>query len=1200
LFGASNHIATCIMKKTTLLLLFSFLFAFLSTAQDRPSGLWSQLDERQFDTSSLVVQPQQYEIYRLELEQLNKQLAQCKKREEINSKADYIKIDFPVFGMGLLSFNVFETPIMETELQAKYPDIRTYTGQCIDDPRYTIKLDVGPAGFHAMIFSNSSTIFISPATTDGLSQYLVFQKKDLNKKREDAFSCLVSDTPIHEHATNRSFTPNLPTGPELRTYRLALGTTAEYSTYHGGTKELALAAMVTAMNRVNGIYERDFTITMLLVNNTDTLIYLDPDTDPYTNNDLGAMLGENQQLCDSLIGFDNYDVGHVFGTAGGGLAGLGVVCGGAKAWGATGLGAPEGDFFSVDYVSHEFGHQFGAGHTFNDCGSQSGQPYEPGSGVTIMAYAGLCGASNLQNTSIDQFHVASYDQVIQYTQFANGNTCPEITATGNTPPTIELETGGFYIPYATPFELTGSATDLEGDSLTYCWEQFDLGPSVHPDSAVGTAPLFRSWKPVNTPTRIFPRIEDLVANTPTIGELLPQFGRELNFRLTVRDNRSGGGGVDYEQITFYTTDSSGHFRLITPDNSQVWTAGTLEMISWDVANSNQPPVNCQKVDIWLSEDGGYTYPHLIAENRENNGVAVVTVPNITGNQIRLKVKAADNIFFDVSNANNVILPASNPDFTIEVNTPVATICGNEPATFSIELDSLLGFQEAVNLDIIGQPTGTAFSFSDNNIIPPASVILTVSNPEATTPGNYTINLQASSSSGVKNLPLSLKIRDDQVPAVSLVAPFDGSNNVDRAAVFSWNIIPWVTTYTFELSETPDFSSPLYSAEVYQHYFTPPTALNPNTIYFWRVKVSGSDCGDGLWSPVFSFQTELLQCANYNSDDLPVAISSSGTPTEYSSLEISQDILLTDVNVINLAGVHTWVSDLHISILGPSGDSVLLFSNICGDQDDFFLYFDDSAPTNEIPCPPTTGMYYQPQEPLSTFNGTNANGTWQIKIFDDYNQDGGELQFWGLELCGPPINFTPPTISLVPDSVEVGGMLTISNSKLSGDCNGDSLEYVITSLPMYGALFLDGNTVAVGTIFTQADIDNNLLMYVHNDLDAEPDQFGFIMSCENGNYIGALVYEITIFSLSGTAAVEAHQFKLFPNPANQYFSLQLDQFTGPAYELRIVDMLGRTVSSYDIRNAYSQLNASHLLPGLYVVQLYLDGQLLGKEKMIIAR
>ena len=1190
------------MKKITLLLLFSFLFIFILTAQNTTSELWTKLNERQFDKASLVVQPQQYEIYQLKLEALKTQLAECKNRQDISSKSDYITIDFPVFGMNLLSFGLFETPIMETALQAKYPDIRTYTGQCIDAPRYTIKLDVGPAGFHAMIFSNSSTIFISPATTEGFNQYIVFQKKDLDKKSEDEFTCLVSDTPIHEHTTNRSFMPDSPTGPELRTYRLALGTTAEYSNFHGGTKELALAAMVTAMHRVNGIYERDFTITMVLVNNTDTLIYLDADTDPYTNNDLGAMLGQNQQLCDSLIGFDNYDVGHVFGTAGGGLAGVGVVCGGVKAWGATGLGSPEGDYFSVDYVSHEFGHQFGAGHTFNDCGGQGGQPYEPGSGVTIMAYAGLCGSSNLQNTSIDQFHAASYDQIIQYTQFANGNTCPEITETDNTPPTVEVGQGSFYIPYATPFELTGMATDEEGDSLTYCWEQFDLGPSVHPDSAVGTAPLFRSWQPVNTPTRIFPRIEDLVSNTSTIGELLPQFGRELNFRLTVRDNRSGGGGVDYDQIRFYTTDSSGHFRLISPDNGQIWTTGSLEMVSWDVANSNQAPVNCQEVDIWLSEDGGYTYPHLLAANRENNGAAMITVPNITGNQIRLKVKASDNIFFDVSNANSVILPATNPDFTIGINSPTATICGDESVTFSIDLDTILGFQEPVHLNVIGQPAGSVFSFSENDIIPPANVILTVSNAESVIPGDYTFNLQASGPSSVKNFPLSLKIRDGLVPAVSLIAPFNGSNNVNRNTAFNWNPIPWVTAYTFELSETPDFSAPIYSAEVNQNNFAPPTALNPNTIYFWRAKVSGSDCGEGQWSPLYSFQTELVQCATYNSNDVPVSISSSGTPTEYSALEISQDIILTDVNVINLAGVHTWVSDLHISVLSPSGDSTLLFSNICGDQDDFFLYFDDSAPTNEIPCPPTTGMSYQPQEPLSVFNGTNANGTWQLKVFDDYNQDGGELQFWGLELCGPPINNALPTISLFPDSVEVGGMITISNSKLSGDCSDDvnSLEYMITTLPLHGELFLDGNPVVIGTTFTQADIDNNLLMYVHNGSGAEPDQFGFIMSCENGNYIGALLYEITVFTLVNTTSAETQSFKLFPNPTDDHFTVQLEQFSGSGYSLHVVDMLGRIASNYNIRSSQSQLDASHLLPGLYICQLYLDGQLLSKEKIIIAR
>ncbi|MEO0878008.1 MAG: reprolysin-like metallopeptidase, partial [Bacteroidota bacterium] len=349
--------------------------------------------------------------------------------------------------------------------------------QGIDDPRKTIKMEIGPRGLQAMIFTPEGNTIISPAYEDELAEYIVFRKQDLSNEPRH-FRCGHDD--FNHNTTNTSTTSSIvqnPTGTELRTYRLALGTTGEYTSFHGGTKELALAAVATSMNRINGIYERDFTITMVLVANTDTLIYLDSETDPYTNNDLGAVLGENQLLCDSLIGADNYDIGHVFGTAGGGLAGVGVVCGGVKAWGATGLGNPSGDFFDVDYASHEFGHQFGAGHTFNECGGQAGQAYEPGSGVTIMAYAGLCGSSNLQSNSIDQFHVASYDQVIAYSQTANGNSCPLITETGNTPPVVEVDEGGFYIPYNTPFELTGSATDVDGDSLTYCWEQFDLGPS---------------------------------------------------------------------------------------------------------------------------------------------------------------------------------------------------------------------------------------------------------------------------------------------------------------------------------------------------------------------------------------------------------------------------------------------------------------------------------------------------------------------------------------------------------------------------------------------------------------------------------------------------------------------------------------------------------------------------------------------------
>ena len=787
------------MKKMIRLFFFTLILLTKINLQAQQSDYWTPLPAPQ-EEENLKFHPAEFELFQLDFEALQQQLSTCTVKTGASKKEDAVAIDVPMSNGTFQQFNLFETPIMEAQLQAKYPNIRTYTGYDPSNPRRTIKIDIGPGGLHAMIFSNEASLAIGPAFSGDTDQYMVFSKTAIQHD-EEAFHCTVDHGPTPINTTNTSLNP---TGTELRTYRLAMGATGEYSSFHGGTKALALAAIVTTMNRVNGIYERDFTITMILVNNTDTLIYLDPDTDPYTNNNLGNLLGENQALCDDLIGTENYDIGHVFGTAGGGLAAVGVVCGGAKARGGTGLGSPQGDVFDVDYVSHEIGHQFSGGHTFNNCGSQSGIPYEPGSGVTIMAYAGLCGANNLQPNSIDQFHVANYDQIIFYSQTANGNSCPQITPTNNTPPIVEVPEGGFYIPYATPFELTGSAFDAEGDSLTYCWEQYDLGPSVHPDSAVGNAPLFRSWQPVNTPTRIFPRIEDLVTNTHTIGELLPQFGRELNFRMTVRDNKAGGGGVDYAQLTFFAADSSGHFKVVSPNGGQIWTAGQIETIYWDVANSDQNPVNCQKVNVWLSEDGGYTYPHLIATDRDNNGSTVITVPNIPGDQIRIKVKAADNVFFDISDQNNIILPAANPDFVVTVDDPTLTICGDEAISFSIGLDTLLGFQEPVNLDVLGTPLGSIFTFSINDIVPPANVGLIVTTTADIIPGDYTFTLQATSNNIVKNIPLTIKVRAEEIPAISLLSPFNGSTNVDLNSLFTWNPIPWVTGYTIEIADQPDF------------------------------------------------------------------------------------------------------------------------------------------------------------------------------------------------------------------------------------------------------------------------------------------------------------------------------------------------------------------------------------------------------------
>ena len=270
-------------------------------------------------------------------------------------------------------------------------------------------------------------------------------------------------------------------GTELRTYRLANAATGEYTAFHGGTVPLGQAAIVTAVNRVTGIYEVELAVRMILVANNSSLVYTNSGTDPYTNSDASALLSENQGNIDAIIGDANYDVGHVFSTGGGGLAGLGVVgISGQKARGETGSGSPVNDSFYVDYVAHELGHQFGGNHTFNqpDGNRNAGTAMEPGSGSTIQAYAGLFGPDDLQPNSDPYFHSISFDEMFGYVSTGAGNAAAVITATGNNVPTVNAG-NDYTIPAGTPFALSAYGDDADvGDVLTYNWEQRDLGPAM--------------------------------------------------------------------------------------------------------------------------------------------------------------------------------------------------------------------------------------------------------------------------------------------------------------------------------------------------------------------------------------------------------------------------------------------------------------------------------------------------------------------------------------------------------------------------------------------------------------------------------------------------------------------------------------------------------------------------------------------------
>lgn len=476
-------------------------------------------------------------------------------------------------------------------------------------------------------------------------------------------------------------------GRFLRTYRLALSATGEYSKVFGGTVAGALAAQVVAINRVNEIYERDLAVRLQIVANNDQLIFTDPATDPFTNNDGETLLGENQTTVTARIGRDNYDIGHVFSTGGGGIASLGVVCrSNEKAQGVTGLPNPTGDKFYVDYVAHEFGHQFAANHTFNasssncrDPNRNAGTAYEPGSGTTIMGYAGICSPQNTQNFSDPHFHAISIQEIVNFITSGVGSTCGTLTATGNDVPVVTVQ-APVAVPGGTPFRLVGSATDATPGALTYTWEEFDLGPAGAPGTA--TPPFFRSYPPKASPVRYFPSLDRVLAGVPPrVGEALPVASgspQRLNFRLTVRDNRAGGGAVADTSTSVIVDSRAGPFMVKSfnaPGTAVV--GGSTQTVTWDVARTglfeadtpgpDPDGVDIENVQILYSTDGGTvpdgtlgdgvsTFDTVLLASTPNDGSAEVVIPDVVTKRGRIMVMAIGSTFFDVNNADVEVTP----------------------------------------------------------------------------------------------------------------------------------------------------------------------------------------------------------------------------------------------------------------------------------------------------------------------------------------------------------------------------------------------------------------------------------------------------------------------------------------------------------------------------------------------------------------
>jgi len=654
------------MKKIlTFSLIISFvLVSFPSLAQE--GALWTVKNTLD-PTDELIAYPSLVTTQRVV--SLNTTSLQQKLAKQPTGETE---ISFPNPDGSQTSYHVQDAALMHPRLAEKFPSIKTFKGVAADGSHRVVHFTASHLGVYAAIYSpDQGTIYIDPLTKNR-KNYRVYYKKDAQSSHP--FECTVEDV-AHENVV-KSAAVSYSKDLKLRTFRLALATTEEYATFQvdqagigvGSVRADSIAAVMSAltvtMMRVNAIYERDLGIHMQLVPNTDQLIFLasDPGNDPYSNHSGAAMLTENQTTIDNIILPANYDIGHVFSTGGGGVAYKATPCTANKAGGVTGTSSPVGDPFDVDYVAHEMGHQFGANHTFNgttnNCSGanrNNATAVEPGSGSSIMGYAGICAPQNVQSSSDDYFHSVSILEIFDNITTGNSQCAATTTFVNNLHIPVANAGADYVIPRSTPFILTGSGTDADNDNLTYTWEQIDnevTGISIPPSVTQTVGAVFRSRPPSTSNQRYFPNLFTVLSGGAATWEVLPNVARTLNFALTVRDNALGEGQTDVDEMSLTVAGGAGPFLVTSQDaTGVVWAKGTTETVTWDVAGTTANGVDVSHVDIVLSIDGGVTFQTVLAANTENDGSKDIVVPDLPTGDARVMVRAVNNVFFAVNSTS---------------------------------------------------------------------------------------------------------------------------------------------------------------------------------------------------------------------------------------------------------------------------------------------------------------------------------------------------------------------------------------------------------------------------------------------------------------------------------------------------------------------------------------------------------------------
>jgi subtilisin-like proprotein convertase family protein len=1121
-------------------------------------------------------------------------------------------------------FSVWRIAMLDPELAEACPYIRTYAGVSLTDTRRTVRFSTTLRGFRALIlqpdFSSAMVKPIFPGQANSL--YYAYDRADAPDDGPQNFRTGVAanGTVWFGDGEERFTPPAEERGEELepvrlKVYRFCVSAVHQFTEDHGGTKPLALSAVTEYTNFVSAVFERDIDVRLQLTAATQYVMFVDANSDPFMGPGNADYMAQNTAVLNQYTNFNSHDLGHVYIRGGGGVAGaIGNACGLNKAQGcsAGSLAGPNdyGDRF-LFVVGQEVGHQLGGGHTWSHCGpgmnsQRQGQTaYEPGSGSTIMSYVGGCGGDNIQFSGDLYYHGGSIEEIKTYTTFIG--TCGTWKETTNNPPVVTLPyQDNFNIPISTAFELNGSATDADGDPLTYSWEGIDAGPETPLGQPEGNTAIFRSWPSVDVSNRYFPRLSIILSNSADVAEQLPTYTRDLTFRLTVRDNKPDGGGVGQADVAFKAVEVAGPFLVLSPNTaSTIWRVGELTEVKWDVANTNAVPVNCQRVNIRLSKDGGHTFPITLATNTENDGTQYVLVPDELTSLARVRVEAADNVFFDLSNANFKIQNPVQPSLTMGLSTDGGIICLPDNFSTDVITASVSGYSTPVSLDFLGSlPPGATANFSATNINPGEQSTLTVDLQSVAVEGNFNFTIRAISGTDTLLRPVSMFLRRNDFTGFALQSPANGLTEQALTQTLRWSKGLDADNYDVQFSDSPSFVTILASfSNTTLDSFKISFLLEKGKAYFWRVRPV-NECGVSAWSEPFFFSTFAEDCLSFTANDLPQNISTNGTPTVESKINVLQGGTLSDLVVSNINGYHEYFKDLEAHLISPQGTDVLLWKDRCGNFNGGFNFgLSDASPSSFACPPPTDGSIHKPQNPLGAIIGQNSTGTWTLRIRDKVSGSGGTLSNFRLQFC-QSVNIQPPFLvnNIVMPLPSGTNRVITPDFLLAEDPNNTHAQLIFTvmTVPERGIITKEGTgELKAGDQFTQADLDGGLIRFFDYGVNTDPDGFHFMVTDGEGGFFGSPKFLAQPLVSTQNPDLRAIDFSVSPNPAGSSVWVAFGQALGSAAQVSLFNMAGQLIYTENMASGQERLQVqlAHLPRGIYAVRVETEGGV-GVRKLVV--